>query len=151
MVRHILLDSTPLGLLSRPERGATVLAIEKWSREVLRAGHRLYIPEVIDYELRRELVRANKTAGLVKLDGLKTTLNYLPITTEAMLRAADLWAHSRRAGIPTGDPKKLDIDVILCAQALTLAVPSADLVIATINVSHISRFVSASEWFDIHP
>lgn len=90
------------------------------------AGHHLYVPEVIDYELRRELLRAGKTTSITRLDGLKTAFHYLPITTTAMLRAADLWAHSRLSGVPTGDPKKLDIDVILAAQALTLVVPSTE-------------------------
>ena len=111
----------------------------------------MYIPEVIDYELRRELLRAGKVKGLTELEGLKSVFDYLPITTEVMLRAAELWANSRRAGLPTGDPKKLDIDVILAAQALTLRVPVADIVIATTNVAHLSRFVSAELWTDIIP
>ena len=35
--------------------------------------------------------------------------------------------------------------------ALTLAVPAADLVVATANVSHLSRFVSADLWSNITP
>ena len=68
-----------------------------------------------------------------------------------MLRAADLWAMARRSGVPTGDPKKLDVDVILAAQALTLPVPSGDIIVATANVSHISRFVTADLWTNITP
>ena len=117
--------------------------------DCLAAWHKLYIPEVIDYELRRELLRAGKTRSVVKLDGLKAVLRYVPITTSAMLRAADLWAMSRRSGIATGDPKKLDIDVILAAQALTLSVPVSDMIVATSNVSHISRFVAADTWSNI--
>ena len=151
MTRHIFLDSSPLGLLSNPIRSIEVIAISDWMTDCLAAGHKLYIPEVIDYELRRELLRAGKVRGVARLDGLKTVLRYLPITSAAMLRAADLWAFSRRAGIPTGDPKRLDIDVILAAQALTLAVPAADLVVATSNVSHLSRFVTADQWTNIAP
>ncbi len=151
MIRHIVLDSSPLSLLSSPSGSTEVLAITRWSRALLVAGDRLYIPEVIDYELRRELLRANKTNGVAKLDGLKTLFSYLPITTEAILLAADLWAYSRRTGVPTGDPKKLDIDVILAAQAKTLAAPSSDVIVATSNVAHISRFVSADLWTHILP
>ncbi|MEO7718666.1 MAG: hypothetical protein ABIY70_20910 [Capsulimonas sp.] len=68
-----------------------------------------------------------------------------------MLRAADLWAQARNAGQPTGDPKKLDIDVILAAQALTLDAPIADIVIATSNVGHLARFTTADLWTNIHP
>jgi predicted nucleic acid-binding protein len=151
MSRHILLDSSPLGLLSNPASTADVIAITRWSVACLGAGHHLYVPEVIDYELRRELLRAGKTNSIAALDGLKTLFDYIPITTSSMLRAADLWAHSRRIGIPTGDPKKLDIDVILAAQALTLPVSPVNLIVATSNISHISRFVPADLWTNIHP
>ena len=68
-----------------------------------------------------------------------------------MLRTADLWAKARRTGVPTGDPNKLDIDVILAAQALTLPMPQSDIVVATSNVSHISRFISADLGSNITP
>ncbi|HET6385716.1 MAG TPA: hypothetical protein VFJ58_20175 [Armatimonadota bacterium] len=105
MTQNVILDSAPLGLLSNPDASAAVLTISQWSRNCIAAGHRFYIPEVIDYELRRELVRAGKTTGIAKLDSLKNVFNYLPITTTAMLRAADLWAYARQQGISTGDPK----------------------------------------------
>jgi predicted nucleic acid-binding protein len=146
---HILLDSFPLGLASKSPKSADVLGFDQWSRGMLAAGNRIYIPEVIDYELRRELLRANKTNSIRGLDGLKTIFRYLPITTDAMLRAAELWAHSRRTGIPTGDPKKLDIDVILAAQALTLPVSSTGVIVATSNVAHLARFVPADHWNNI--
>lgn len=151
MTKHIVLDSSPLGLLSNPNATAALLAISQWSRDCIVAGHKLYIPEVIDYELRRELPRAKKIKGIAKLDNLKAAFNYLPLTTASMLRAADLWANARQHGISTGDPKKLDIDVILAAQALTLSVPQGDIIIATSNVSHLSRFVSADTWMNITP
>ena len=151
MSLHILLDSSPLGLLSNPNASTEVLAIAKWGRACVAAGHQLYIPEVIDYELRRELLRAGKTKGVAKLDSLKIPFRYLPITTAAMLRAADLWAMARQTGIPTGDPKKLDIDVILSAQALTLSIPASDIIVATSNVAHLSRFVAADQWSNILP
>ncbi len=149
MTRHILLDSSPLGSLSNPLQTAEVIAVSDWATDCLAAGHKLYIAEVIDYELRRELLRAGKVRSIAKLDGLKAVFRYLPITTPGMLHAADLWAMARRTGIPTGDPKKLDIDVILAAQALTLPVPQGDVIVATSNVSHISRFVAADLWSNI--
>ncbi len=151
MTRHILLDSYPLGVLSNPVKSSQVGAITDWVEDCLLAGHKIYLPEVIDYELRRELLRAGKTRGLAKLELLKTTLRYLPITTAEMLCAADLWALSRRTGVPTGDPKKLDIDVILCAQALALPVPRSEVIVATSNVGHLSHFVSADLWNQIKP
>ncbi len=150
MTLHILLDSSPLGLLSKPVRG-TAAPIANWAAACLAAGHELYVPEVIDYELRRELLRAGKVNSLRELDRLKSAFNFLPITSTAMLRAADLWASSRQSGLATGDPKKLDIDVILAAQALTIGGAAEDLIVATSNAAHLSRFVRAESWSSIQP
>ena len=151
MTLHIVLDSSPLGLISNPSANADVLAVTQWSRDCLAAGHQLYIPEVIDYEIRRELLRAGKTIGIAKLDNLKSLFYYLPISTSAMLYAAELWAEARNRGFATGDPKKLDIDVILAAQALTLPPPRSNVIIATSNISHLSRFAPADNWTNIRP
>jgi hypothetical protein len=53
------------------------------------AGRRVIIPEITDYEVRRELVRANKQRGIARLDSLAGLLEYLPLNTTAMRRAAD--------------------------------------------------------------
>ena len=148
---HIILDSYPLSLASAPARNPDAVAVADWTEDCLAAGHQIYIPEVIDYELRRELLRAGKTNSVRKLDGLKAFMNFLPITSAAMLLAADLWAASRQSRLATGDPKKLDIDVILAAQALTLGIPDSELVIATSNAAHISRFAPADLWSNITP
>jgi len=148
MSLHILLDSYPLGILTNPRPLPPII---QWMRSCEAAGHEIYIPEVIDYELRRELLRAKKYIGVSNLDILKTTARFLPITSVAMLLAADLWATSRQSGLSTGDPKKLDVDVILAAQALTLGVPRSSLIVATSNVSHLSRFVTADLWSNIAP
>lgn len=150
-MRHILLDSAPLGLLSHPAQTPDVLAIAQWARACVAAGHFIYVPEVIDYEVRRELLRAGKATGLSRLDRLKTQFRYLPITTDAMLRAAELWAQSRRSGAPSGDPNKIDIDAILAAQALTLDAPPREVVVVTPNVRHLSRFVAADLWTNLTP
>ncbi len=68
-----------------------------------------------------------------------------------MLLAADLWAQSRQNGQPTGDPKKLDIDVVLAAQTLSLSFALSEIVIATSNTRHLSRFAPAELWEHIRP
>ena len=77
---------------------------------------------------------------------LKTAITYLPITTEAMLLADQLWAEARRAGKPTADFKALDGDVILAAQAKLEENKGSEVIIATTNVGHLSQFVDAREW-----
>ncbi len=104
------------------------------------------LPEIADYEVRRELLRAGKVAGIRRLDQLKTTITYRPITTEVMLKAAEFWAEARRRGRPTADPKALDGDVILAAQAVLVADEGNEVIIATTNVGHLSQFVDAREW-----
>jgi predicted nucleic acid-binding protein len=74
-------------------------------------------------------------------------IEYLPITTTAMRQAAKLWAEARQQGQPTAGDKTIDGDMILVAQAITLGTP--DVVIATTNVGHLSRFISADLWQNI--
>jgi predicted nucleic acid-binding protein len=151
MTLHILLDSYPLGLLATPVRSSATIPVANWTADCVAAGHEIYIPEVIDYELRRELLRAQKTSSITELNNLRATLNFLPINSAVMLRAADIWATARHGGFSTGDPKKLDIDAILAAQALNLGIPAGNLIVATSNVRHISRFVPADLWSNIKP
>jgi predicted nucleic acid-binding protein len=110
-------------------------------------GHRVILPEIADYEVRRELLRMNRTRALKHLDLLGTKLEYLPISTAAMHRAVDLWAQARRQGQPTAGDKTIDSDMILVAQALTTNLPN--LVIASTNVGHIIRFIACELWESI--
>jgi len=74
---------------------------------------------------------------------------YIPLTTPAIRLAAKFWADSRRHGLPTSDPKELDADVIIAAQAITSGLPLTDLVVATSNPVHLRRFVKADLWNNI--
>ncbi len=107
------------------------------------------IPEIADYEVRRELLRAGKTTGIALLNRMIEALEYLPITTEAVLLAASLWAQARQQEQPTSDPNSLDGDVILAAQALTTGLPEGEILIASDNIGHLSRFVPTKHWRDI--
>jgi predicted nucleic acid-binding protein len=110
-------------------------------------GVRIGIPEIADYEVRRELLRAGKTRGIVRLDAILETFEYLPLSTTVMRDAALLWADVRKRGQPTADPKALDADVILAAQARRM--DAAEVVVATTNVRHLSRLVDAKLWRDV--
>ena len=149
MSRVIVLDTGPLGLVTNPKLSAESVACAQWLQVQITSGNRVIIPEIADYEVRRELLRANKTKGITRLDDLAKFLEYLPITTIAMRQAAQLWAQARQQGQPTAGDKTIDGDMILVAQAITLAIP--DVVIATTNVGHLSRFIAAELWQNITP
>lgn len=113
------------------------------------AGRRVVVPEITDYEVRRELLRLGRSRAIARLDALAQATEYVPITTAAMRKAADLWAQARQQGQPTAGDNTIDADVILIAQALTLGAQSV--IIATVNVGHLSRFAPADQWQNIVP
>jgi predicted nucleic acid-binding protein len=146
---RIVLDSGPLGLLCDPRLRPDTLACRRWAHDLLNAGHWVYIAEIADYEVRRELLRANRARSVVELDNLTTWLDYLPLTTPIMQRAAELWAQARQTGQPTAGDNTIDADMILVAQAESFNDP--DTIIATTNVAHLSRFFPADIWSNILP
>jgi predicted nucleic acid-binding protein len=149
MSRLILLDSGPLGMVTNPKATDISLDCQLWLKSLLRRGERVTIPEISDYEVRRELLRAGLLRSLRRLDNLKQTLDYIPIQTATMLLAAELWAEARKTGQPTADPKALDGDVILSAQARLLYDEVTEVIVATTNIDHLSRFITASDWQSI--
>ena len=146
MSRIVLLDAGPLGLTCHPQGNETAQACQKWLAELSLRSYIAVIPEIADYEVRRELLRVSKTRSLQRLDQLKQVFAYLPITTAVMLKAAELGAEVRQAGQPTADAKALDGDVILAAQALLAQNEGHEVIVATSNVGHLARFIAAAEW-----
>jgi predicted nucleic acid-binding protein len=149
----IVLDASVLGLASNPRaKNAAADACNHWLFEVTRAGAYVCIPEIADYEVRREILRAEKRKGLAKLDWLSEEFGYLPISTRVMRKAAELWAEARQKGYPTATNKSLDADVILAAQAIVAQAEfQRSAVIATTNVDHLSRYIDARLWENIPP
>jgi len=145
----ILLDAGPLGKITNPNATPENDECREWFGELLRAHVQIFLPEIADYEVRRELLRAGKAEGIRRLDELKAVVRYLPINTQAMLNAAQFWAEARRGGQPAADDKALDGDVILAAQAAVIRTRGYDPVIATTNPKHLERFVAAKFWKEI--
>ncbi len=145
-MRLVFLDTGTLGLLAKPRGSPRADACRQWAASLLASGARVFVPEVADYEVRRKLLHLGATAGLRRLDGLKGALEYAPITTDAMLRAAELWAGLRRAGLPTASPGSFDGDCVLAAQALVAAGPWDTVTVATDNVGHLGRMIDARPW-----
>jgi len=142
-----LLDSGPLGIVTNPKAASPLSQEGKvWLQSLPLKGYIVMLPEIADYEVRRELIRAGRTAGIRRLDQLKSQIPYRPLTTEVMLLAAQLWADARNRGKPTADRNALDGDVIRAAQAIWEVNAGNEVVIATTNVGHLSQFVDAREW-----
>jgi predicted nucleic acid-binding protein len=146
MSKLILLDSGPLGIFSNPGKSQIISACRAWAAKHQQQGNVLVVPEIADYEVRRELLRAGKTIGVERLDLIKSTFAYLPLSTAVMLRAAQFWAQARKSGKPTAVDVALDADVILAAQAAILIAEGSEVVIATSNPRHLTLFVPAAEW-----
>lgn len=91
MSQVIVLDAGPLGLITNPKLSPQSVACAQWLQTHVTSGNRIITPEIADYEVRRELLRANKTKGIARLDDLVRLIEYLPIRTVAMRQAAQLW------------------------------------------------------------
>jgi predicted nucleic acid-binding protein len=149
---NILLDSGPLGLLCLPDPTTESVACEAWAEKMNWTGHVIFVPEIIVYEIRRELLRMGSRKSLFRLERLKEELRFLPLDSATLDKAAEYWAEARKRGKPTASQKALDIDVILAAQAWRVTEEDGSLaIIATMNAKHLSQFVAAEHWKDIHP
>jgi len=71
MSEIVLLDSAPLGMLSNPKSTAENDECRAWLARLLARGMKVGIPEVADYEVPRELLRADKMLGVARLDALQ--------------------------------------------------------------------------------
>ena len=109
------------------------------------------MPAIVYYELKRELLRADKPFSVGRLDLFTRASNrYVPLKDEALRLSAELWAKARQQGRPTAGSKELDIDVILAAQALSFgAAVTGEVAIVTTNSKHLSQFITAKHWNEI--
>ena len=74
----LILDTAIVGRLCHRRKHRDVRA---WFLRVVRE-HDPLLSEVVDYELRRELVRIGAVHGLSRLDELAREIRYLPVTTD---------------------------------------------------------------------
>lgn len=149
MYLPLLLDSNILGKILRPDLdankpvSAAILRLQKDPK------FRVYVPEIIDYELRRKLLhlelqrhqpRKWVPKALIDLDEL-VAAGYVPLTLETMRLAARIWAQTRAEGQPRAAEEVLDIDVILAAQARQ----SGGKIITT-NEKHFRDIAEVFDW-----
>jgi predicted nucleic acid-binding protein len=102
----------------------------------------VYLSGVVDYELRRELLRSGSTRALAKLDRLAESLPYLPMTKDMWRCAAVLWSEQmQRGAVPA---KGISGDTLLIAQARV-----ASAFVVTTNHRHFDDFILAMDWTDL--
>ncbi len=140
-----MLDSGPLGRLTHADYSRN-REHRAWLASLLDHDVAVFLPEIADFEIRRNLIVENLRGSLANLDALPSIITYVPLTTTDMRKAAELWAQSRKTGRSVGHPKELNADVILAAQAIRLGAT-----IATDNVGHLGQFVEARPWSTIKP
>jgi predicted nucleic acid-binding protein len=141
-----ILDSGPFGLATHPKFSKDSAKFKAWLGSTLVSGARVVVPEVIEFEVRRELVRAGKASSVARLDALADRLGTLPIDRRIWRLASELWTQARLQGMPTAPDTALDGDVILAAVARIAAEDGSSVVVVTGNPGHIGRFVDARDW-----
>ncbi|VXD23108.1 PIN domain-containing protein [Planktothrix serta PCC 8927] len=155
MSKVILLDSGPLGTIVHPkykhEKREYHVEIREWLEYLNQNDFELRIPEIIDYELRRNLLLENLNKSIDRLDLLQNLL--IPLERKTMLKAAQLWAEIRKQGKGGSHPKSLDGDAILVAQAIGQKDFFEQVIIVTTDLKDLSRFpnhgISIYEWPNI--
>ena len=149
----LLLDSNILSQLVRPELDESTPTIAAIDRLIENPLFEVCVPEISDYELRRKLlhltqrphqVRKWAQEALTRLDRLVAT-GYIPLTTDAMRLAAQIWAQTRARGELRGPEESLDGDVILAAQAR-----HAGGHIITTNERHFRNIAHVFDWQSFH-
>jgi len=142
----LVLDTRPVSQLAHPRKFDD---ISGWFDRVVEAGYRVVIPEVVDYEVRRGLLRIPAPRQLQRLDDLIEDAHFDPITRPIMQDAAHVWADARNRGIPFTADDRLDDDAILIAQTRALGDLDA-LAVITENEDHLEPFVPAMRWQAFH-
>jgi predicted nucleic acid-binding protein len=151
----ILLDSGVIGNICNPNASSLRHQLDNWLFGSMARGAYIVSSTICDFEVRRSLrlseIQGSSITGIPNLDRLNNTIDFIPVDLEITRLAAALWAVARRNGIPTAANEKLDADLIICAtcQSLEDRNPGRTVIVATTNVKHLSRFVTAVTWQEI--
>ena len=133
-------------MLSNPTTTGEPREIREWALDLVDGSATIVVPEIADYEVRRELLRAGTSNGIRRLDELADGFVYDPLRTAHFRRAAQLWADIRNRGLPTAHDAALDGDVLLAAQAIELGGVHPETVVVTTNPKHLEVYVRALRW-----
>ena len=101
---------------------------------------------IVAAELRYGAARKASPRLSAQLEAVLGAIDVLALEAPADVVYGELRARLERAGQPIGAN-----DMLIAAQALDTGIPVADFVVATVNVGHLSLFVPADTWTNIHP
>ncbi len=87
VIQAIVLDAGPIGIITNPNLSPQSVACNRWLQSHVKLGNRIIIPEIADYEVRRELLRANKKKGVARYLAIATT----NVRHLSRFITADLW------------------------------------------------------------
>jgi predicted nucleic acid-binding protein len=150
----IFIDSNILGQLCSPNSTDDLAILENWFERSL-SRCTVVSSMVCDYEVRRGLLLTQKqgiiASGLPLLDDLHQLIDFLPVDKTVWTLAVDIWARARASGQPTAGERNLDADMVICAtwQDLATRYPGQEVIIATTNIRHLSRFANVTKWEDL--
>jgi hypothetical protein len=155
----VFLDSNILGLISNSNTSfEECQQCDRWFATLSIRGVRFVTSDICDYEVRRGLIssflRSGKLSpGINALNSLRLDgfLEFLPVSADCFELAANLWAKATNEGLTTRDDKNIDVDIIISAQYQILKdeYPGQQVIVATTNLKHLSRFCFAARWQDI--
>ena len=155
----VFLDSNILGIICNNNTAfVESQQCKRWFETLFIRGVRFITSDLCDYEVRRGLIGSSIRSGEVVegielLDVLKREgfLEFLPVSTNALSLASNLWAIASNDGRTTRDNKNIDIDIILSAQYQIIRdeFPGQRVIVATTNLKHLSLFCDAAHWQDI--
>ena len=78
----VLLDTGPLGRLTSPKGTPINTLYLNWLKSLIANGVTVLVPEICDYELRRELLRSDSKEAIKRLDQLRMAIGFLPLTRQ---------------------------------------------------------------------
>ena len=90
-----MLDSGPLGRLTHADYSRN-REYRAWLAALLDHNIAVFVPEIADYEVRRNLIVENLTGSLANLDALPSLINYVPITTATCTRPLNSGRHREK-------------------------------------------------------
>lgn len=120
-----LLDANTISLLIRTDP-----AVDRKVRTADRQGDALILSPLVEYEIRRGLIRKGATRAIELFEALKGGFIYQPFDDDTWTTGARLWAEAHRDGRPLPDA-----DILIAAQAL-----QQNAVLVTANLRHFTYF-----------